>query len=149
MGGGDHLSGGATGRAAAESQAASLVQQVQGQVAALNQLVASLTPHIAMLRGRNVRKQQCIDTAYFRLHHNLPLSAREILELELSQDRYPSSGMGWKKQRPPSYFTPLIFEQNYVSNKASKFQTPDFKPILTSSQGLRKFFASSSQVLGR
>jgi hypothetical protein len=74
------------------------------QLAAMTQHVAALTPHVAMLRGRNVRKQQCIDTAYFRLHHNLPLSAREILELELSQDRYPSSGMGWKKQRP----TPIL-----------------------------------------
>ena len=126
MGEGCHLSGGATGRAAAESQAAGLVQQVAGLV----QQVAALTPHVAMLRGQTVRMQQCIDTAYFRLHHNLHLSARETLEIELSQDRYPSREWVGKNSVPP-VFTPLNFEQNYVSNKASKFQTPDFKPKLT------------------
>jgi hypothetical protein len=61
---------------------------------------------IQLLELRKARLQACIDTTYFRRHHNLHLSAREVLELELSQDRYPSSGMGWKKQRTPSILHP-------------------------------------------
>jgi hypothetical protein len=33
-------------------------------VAALNQQVAALTPHVAMLRGQTLQMQQCIETAH-------------------------------------------------------------------------------------
>ena len=67
MGEGCHLSGGATGRAAAEARAATLTQQAAAlteQVAGLTQLVGSLTPHINALRLQNVRMQTCIETAH-------------------------------------------------------------------------------------
>jgi hypothetical protein len=89
MGEGCHLSGGATGRAAAEAQAATLMQQA----AALTQQVAALTPHVAMLRSQTLRMHNNIGTAHtilsrIDMHPNQAArwcgEAIQILESELS-----------------------------------------------------------------